>query len=89
MLTAIHKKILVRILMALAVLGGAAMYQRNQAIKTAAAAAKAAEVLQIQKDDNEYLKQENEGLRKQVEANQKRQSSASAYGGKTRKTYIP
>ena len=46
-------------------------------------------MLQMQKDDNDYLKQENEALRKQVEADKKRHSSAAAHEGKTWKTYIP
>jgi len=53
MLTAINTKILLAILAALTVIGGAAIYQRDQAAKTAAATAKAAEILQIQKDDND------------------------------------
>ena len=89
MLTAINTKILLAILAALTVIGGAAIYQRDQAAKTAAATAKAAEILQIQKDDNDYLKQENEALRKQVEADKKRHSSAAAHEGNTWKTYIP
>ncbi len=86
MLNAINTKILLAILAALTVIGGAAIYQRDQAEKTAA---KAAEILQVQKDDNDYLKQENEALRKQVEADKKRHSSAAAHEGKTWKTYIP
>ena len=89
MLTAINTRILLAILAALTVIGGAAIYQRDQAAKTATAAAKAAQLLQIQKDDNEYLKQENEALRKQVEADKKQHSSAAAHEGKTWKTYIP
>ena len=49
MLNAINTKILLAILAALTVIGGAAIYQRDQAAKTAAAAAKAAEILQIAK----------------------------------------
>ncbi len=89
MLNAINKKILLAILAALNVIGAAAIYQRDQAAKTAAAAAKAAQLLQIQKDDNDYLKQENEALRKKVEADKKQHSSAAAHEGKTWKTYIP
>ena len=88
MLTAINTKILLAILAALTAIGGAAIYRRDQAAKTAAAAAKAAEILQLQKDDNDYLKQENEALRKKVEAD-KKHSSAAAHEGKTWKTYIP
>ncbi len=88
MLTAINTKILLAIFAALTVIGGAAIYQRDQAAKTAAAA-KSAEILQLQKDDNDYLKQENEALRKQVEADKKQHSSAAAHEGKTWKTYIP
>jgi F0F1-type ATP synthase membrane subunit c/vacuolar-type H+-ATPase subunit K len=40
MLAAINTKILLAILAALTVIGGAALYQRDQAAKTAAAAAK-------------------------------------------------
>jgi len=68
MLTAINTKLLLAILAALTVIGGAVIYQRDRAAETAAAAAKAAQILQLQKDDNDYLKQENEALRKQVEA---------------------
>ena len=89
MLTAINTRILLAILAALTVIGGAAIYQRDQAAKTATAAAKAAQLLQIQKDDNDYLKQENERLRKQVETDKKQHSSAAAHEGKTWKTYIP
>ena len=89
MLNAINRKILLAILAALTVIGGAALYQRDQAVKTSAASAKAAEILQLQKDDNDYLKQENEALRKQVEADKKRHSSTAAQEGKTWKTYIP
>ena len=89
MLNAINTKILLAILAALTVIGGAAIYQRDQAAKTAASAAKAAQILQIQKDDNDYLKQENETLRKQVEAEKKRHSSAAANEGNTWKTYLP
>jgi cell division protein FtsB len=89
MLNAINTKILLAILAALTVIGGAALYQRDQAAKTAAVAAKAAAILQMQRDDNEYLKQENESLRKQVEADKKRHNSAAAHEGKTWKTYIP
>ena len=89
MLTAMNTKILLAILAALTVIGGAAIYQRDEAAKTAAATAKAAQLLQLQKDDNDSLKQENEGLRKQVEADKKQHSSAAAHEGKTWKTYIP
>jgi cell division protein FtsB len=78
MLTALIRKILVAILPALTVTGGAVLYQRDQATKTAAAAANAAEILQLQKDDNDYLRQENDALRKQVEADKKRTSLAAA-----------
>ena len=89
MLTAMNTKILLAILAALTVIGGAAIYQRDEAAKTAAATAKAAQLLQLQKDDNDYLKQENEALRKQVEADKKLHSSAAAHEGKTWKSYIP
>jgi len=89
MLNAINTKILLAILAALTVIGGAAIYQRDEAAKTAAATAKAAQLLQLQKDDNDYLKQENEDLRKQVEADKKQHSSAAAHEGNTWKTYIP
>jgi cell division protein FtsB len=89
MLTAINTKLLLAIFAALTVICGAVIYQRDQAAKTAAAAAKAAQILQLQKDDNDYLKQENEAVRKQVEADKKRHSSAAAHEGKTWKTYIP
>ena len=89
MLTAINTKILLAILAALTVIGGAAIYQRDEAAKTAAATAKAAQLLELQKDDNDYLKQENEALRKQVEADKKQHSSAAAHEGNTWKTYIP
>ena len=85
----INTKILLAILAALAVTGGAVIYQRDQTAKAAAAAAKAAEILQLQRDDNEYLKQENEALRKQVEAEKKGHNSAAAHEGKTWKTYLP
>jgi cell division protein FtsB len=89
MLAAINTKILLAIFAALTVIGGAVLYQRDQAEKAAAAAAKAAEILQLQRDDNEYLKQENESLRRQVEAEKKRHNSAAAHEGKTWKTYLP
>lgn len=89
MFTAINAKLLLAILAALTVIGGAAIYQRDQAAKTAAAAAKAAQILQLQKDANDYLKEQNEALRKQVEADKKRHNSAAAHEGKTWKTYIP
>lgn len=89
MLSAINTKILLAILAALTVIGGAAIYQRDQAAKTAAATAKAAEILQIQKDDSDYLKQKNEAFQKQVETEKKRHNSAAAREGKTGKTYIP
>ena len=89
MLNAINRKILLAILAALTVIGGAAIYQRDEAAKTAAATAKAAQLLQLQKDDNDYLKQENEALRKQVEADKKQHSSVAAHEGKTWTTYIP
>jgi hypothetical protein len=43
----------------------------------------------MQRDDDEYLKQENDALRKQVEADKKRHNSAAAHEGKTWKTYVP
>jgi cell division protein FtsB len=89
MLNLINTKILLAILAALTVIGGAVIYQRDQTAKAAAAAAKAAEILQLQRDDNEYLKQENDALRKQVEAEKKRHNSAAAHEGKTWKTYLP
>jgi cell division protein FtsB len=89
MLSAINTKILLAILAALTVIGGAAIYQRDEAAKTAVATARAAQLLQLQKDNNDYLKQENEALRKQVEADKKQHSSAAAHEGKTWKTYIP
>ncbi len=89
MLNLINTKILLAILAALTVIGGAVIYQRDQEAKAAAAAAKAAEILQLQRDDNEYLKQENDALRKQVEAVKKRHNSAAAHEGKTWKTYLP
>ena len=89
MLTAINTKILLAILAVLTVIGGAAIYQRDEAAKTAAATARAAQLLHLKKDDNDYLKQENEALRKQVEADKKQHSSAAAHEGKTWKTYIP
>ena len=89
MLNAIITKILLAILAALTVIGGAAIYQRDEAAKIAAATARAAQLLQLQKDDNDYLKQENEALRKQVETDKKQHSSAAAHEGNTWKTYIP
>ena len=89
MLNAINTKILLAILAALTVIGGAAIYQRDQAAKTAAAAYRAAEIIQLQKDDNDYLAQGSEALRKQVEADKKRHSSVAAHEGKTWTTYIP
>ena len=89
MQNAINTKLLLAILAALTVIGSAVAYQRNQSAKAAAAAAKAAEILQLQQDDNDYLKQENEALRKQVEADKKRHNSAAAHEGKTWKTYLP
>ena len=89
MLTAMNTKILLAILAALTVIGGAAIYLRDEAAKTAAATAKATQLLELQKDDNDYLKQENEALRKQVEADKKQHSLAAAHEGKTWKTYIP
>ena len=89
MLNVINTKILLAILAALTVIGGAVIYQRDQTAKAAAAAAKAAEILQLQRDDNEYLKQENDALRKRVEAEKKRHNSAAAHEGKTWKTYLP
>ena len=89
MLNLINTKILLAILAALTVIGGAVIYQRDQTAKAAAAAAKAAEILQLQRDDNEYLKQENDALRKQVEAEKKRHNSVAAHEGKTWKTYLP
>ena len=89
MLNAINTTLLLAIFAALAVCGGTALYQRDQAAKTAAATYKASEILQMQKDDNDYLKQENEALRKQVEADKKRHNSAAANEGKTWKSYIP
>jgi cell division protein FtsB len=89
MLSAINTKILLAILAALTVIGGAVLYQHDQAAKAAAAADKAARILQLQRDDNEYLKQENDALRKQVEADKKRHNSAAAHEGKTWKTYLP
>ena len=89
MLNAINTKILHAILAALTVIGGAAIYQRDDAAKTVAATAKAAQLLQLEKDDNDYLKQENEALRKQVETDKKQHSSAAAHEGTTWKTYIP
>ena len=89
MLKLLNTKLLIAILAALGVIASAAIYQRDQASKTAAATAKAAEILQIQKDDNDYLKQENEALRKQVEADKKRHNSAAGNEGQTWKSYIP
>lgn len=89
MLNIINTKLLLAILAALTVIGSAVLYQRDQAAKTAAAAAKAAQILQLQRDDDEYLKQENKALRKQVEALKKQHNSAAAHEGKSWKTYIP
>ena len=89
MLSAINTKILLAILAALTAIGSAVTYQRHEAVKAAEAAAKAAAILQVQRDDNEYLKQENEALRKQVEADKKRHNSAATNEGKTWKSYIP
>jgi hypothetical protein len=89
MLAAINTKILFAIFAALTVIGGAVLYQRDQAAKAASAAAKAAEILQLQRDDNEYLKQQNEALRKQVEAQKRRHNSAATHEGETWKTYLP
>ena len=89
MLNAINTKILLAILAALTAIGSAVTYQRHEAEKAAEAAAKAAAILQLQRDDKEYLKQENEALRKQVEADKKRHNSAAANEGKTWKSYIP
>ena len=89
MQNAINTKLLLAILAALTVIDSAVAYQRNQSPKAAEAAAKAAEILQLQQDDNDYLKQENEALRKQVQADKKRHNSAAAHEGKTWKTYLP
>lgn len=51
MLNAINTKILLAILAALTVIGGAVLYQRDQTAKAAAAATKAAAILQQQQDD--------------------------------------
>ena len=54
MLSAINTKILLAILAALTAIGSAVAYQRHEAEKTAEAAAQAAAILQLQRDDNEY-----------------------------------
>jgi Flp pilus assembly protein TadG len=89
MLTAINTKILIAILAALTVIGGAVIYQRDQAQKAAVAAAKAAAILQQQQKDAEGQKEQDEAFRKQVEADKSRHNSAAAHEGKTWKTYIP
>jgi len=89
MLAPINTKILFAILAALTVIGGAVLCERDQAAKAAAMAAKAAEILQLQRDDNEYLKQQDESFRKHVEGEKKRHNSAAAREGKTWRTYLP
>jgi hypothetical protein len=89
MLNLINTKILIAILAALTVIGGAVLYQRDQTEKAAAAAAKAAAILQQQQKDAEDQKERDEAFRSQVEADKKRHSSAAAQEGKTWKTYIP
>ncbi len=89
MLSAINTKILIAILAALTVIGGAVMYQRDQAEKAARAAAKAAAILQQQKNDADKQKAEDEAFRKQVETDRKRHNSAAAHESKTWKTYLP
>jgi Flp pilus assembly protein TadG len=89
MLNAINTKLLIAILAALTVLGGAVIYQRNQIDRAATAAAKAAAILQQQQKDVERQRERDEAFRKQVEINRKQHNSAAAHEGKTWKSYLP
>ena len=89
MLSAINTKILLAILAALTLIGGAVMYQRDQGEKATKAAAKTAAILQQQKNDADEQKAKDEAFRKQVEADRKRHNSAAAHESKTWKTYLP
>ena len=89
MLNTINTKLLIAILAALTVIGGAVIYQRDQSEKTAKAAAKAAAILQQKQKDAEDQKERDEAFRKQVEKDKNQHNSAAAQEGKTWKSYLP
>ena len=89
MLKLINTKILLAILGALTAIGGALVYQRQEAEKAASAAAKAAAILQQQQTEAVEQKARDEAFRQQVEANKRKHNSAAAKEGKTWKTYVP
>jgi Flp pilus assembly protein TadG len=89
MLNAINTKLLIAILAALTVIGGAVAYERNQSEKTAAAAAKAAAILQRQQKDAQDQKERDAAFRKRVENERKQHNTSATHEGKTWKSYLP
>ena len=75
MLKLLNTKLLLAILATLAIIASAAIYQRYEAAKTAAAV--------------ERQRQYDEAFRKRVEEDKRKHSSAAGNEGKTWKTYIP
>jgi hypothetical protein len=75
MLKLLNTKLLIAILVVLAAIASAALYQRHKAEKTAS-------VLEQRKQDGEVFRQK-------VETDKQRHNSAAGNEGKTWKSYIP
>ena len=90
MLNAINTKILIAILAALTVIGGAVHLSTRPGGKDSRSRRQGSRNSSATAERRLRSKQErDEAFRKQVEADKKRHNSAAAHEGKTWKTYIP
>ena len=88
MLSAIHTKIPLAILGTLIAIVVAVAYQGRKSEKPAAAATKAAAILERQKRDAEKQTRRDEEFRQRVEKDKKRHDSFVANEGKTWTSYV-
>jgi hypothetical protein len=88
MLSAIHTKIPLASLTALIAIVVAVAYQARESEKPAAAATKAAAILERQQRDAEEQTRRDEEFRQRVEKDKKRHDPSAANEGKTWASYV-
>ena len=89
MLNALNTKLLLGILAALGAIGAFLIHEHNESQRAAAEAAKAAAIVQQQKDLADEHKREEEGFRRKVEAEKRKNNVNPNKESKTWRTYVP
>ncbi|ADW71394.1 hypothetical protein [Granulicella tundricola] len=89
MLKAVNTKILVAILAVLSAIGATLIHIHDTNQAAAASAAKAAAILQLQKDDADAAKKHDEELWKGIREQRKKNNVNPTGGSKPWTTYVP